>query len=312
MEHTILTAPDQRVPTLWQPRRVAFAEAALWVSFGLGLLAAALIGLMLASTPGPGLVPMLVVCGLLLASTLVLVVWGMSYRRLVYRLGPSALEVDWLGETLVLPYETFEDVREGEGVGGVPSRIRVWMGMYVGEGRLRGHGWAAFYVTSRDPAHFTAIATRRGTVVLSAQDRQGFGAALRSHLPRDASESEPAEAHVLPATHAPWSALRDVWARWSLGVAGLATLLTFAQVMARFPDLPRPLALRFDGAGLPIEVGAPGDLFRLPLGGLVVLLANGILGTWLHPHEPILSRALWVSAAVVQVVLLVAVIRLTA
>jgi hypothetical protein len=51
-------------------------------------------------------------------------------------------------------------------------------------------------------------------------------------------------------------------------------------------------------------------LLRLPFLGLIVLVLNWVLGIWVHPRERLLARVLWLGAAVVQVVLLVAVLPL--
>jgi hypothetical protein len=44
--------------------------------------------------------------------------------------------------------------------------------------------------------------------------------------------------------------------------------------------------------------------------GLLVLLVNGAIGVWLHPQERLLARLLWLGGAVLQAMLLVAVVRL--
>ncbi len=59
-----------------------------------------------------------------------------------------------------------------------------------------------------------------------------------------------------------------------------------------------------------MPIGPPSDLLRLPLGGLIVLLLNLGLGIWAHPRERVVARMLWVGSALVQAILLIAVVRL--
>ena len=49
---------------------------------------------------------------------------------------------------------------------------------------------------------------------------------------------------------------------------------------------------------------------HLPLIGLIGLVVNSLLGIWVHPRERLLARLLWVGAASMQAVLVVAVVRL--
>ena len=87
-------------------------------------------------------------------------------------------------------------------------------------------------------------------------------------------------------------------------------LLIVGVITARFDALPDQLAVHFDASGRPNQIASKFDLLRLPLFGLFLMALNWVLGAWLHPHQRLLARLLWVGGAVVQGVLLVGVLRL--
>jgi uncharacterized membrane protein len=94
-------------------------------------------------------------------------------------------------------------------------------------------------------------------------------------------------------------------------VVSLVLLLVGLAIAAlAYGGLPDQIAMRFDAAGRPTQVGPRSDLLHLPLIGLVALVLNGVVGVWFHAREPLLARLLWVGAAVLQAVLLVAIVRL--
>jgi hypothetical protein len=88
-------------------------------------------------------------------------------------------------------------------------------------------------------------------------------------------------------------------------------LAGLAFVTLRYGLLPERLPLRVDAAGHPIEIGSRADLLRLPGGGLLAALVNGMLGVWVHPREPVLARLLWVTGASVLAAVLLALVWLT-
>jgi hypothetical protein len=79
-----------------------------------------------------------------------------------------------------------------------------------------------------------------------------------------------------------------------------------------FDALPADIPMRFDANGDASQIAPRGDLLRLPLIGLLILLGDGALGIWLHARERLVARLLWLGGAVLEGVLLVALIRLLA
>jgi Bacterial PH domain len=305
----------QASPVSWLPRRSAGGEVALWL--GVGLVALGVIAVLLLAAPaalaiGPTMLALALVACVLLVGGGALLLWAVSYRQLVYWLGPTTLEVPWLGERVVIPFAAIEGIYTGQRLAGqtAPRGLR-WPGIYVGAARLPSLGYLQFYATSSDPAALTLVAVEGGALVVSARDPQGFRASLIERVrtadpllaPEDGSR-------LVAAASAPWTTVRDHWFPWCIGVAVVLLLVTLAVVTLRYAELPELIPIRFDSGGRVTATGPPADLLRLPLGGLIVLVANLALGVWAHPRDRVVARMLWVGAALVQAILLIAVARL--
>ena len=252
-----------------------------------------------------------VVAVVLAAAGTLLLVWGSGYRRLAYALTATALRTDWLGHTLVLPYVAVQGIYGGQRLSGnSAARPPRWPGINVGSVWLRSLGRLRFYATSTDQAHLTLVTIEHGGVVISAQDPNAFQAALITHVEQSEDVSEPTTWHVRQPTEMPWTALADNWLPVCAGLGLLALIVTLALITQRYDALPDQLPLHFDASGQTSQIAPKSDLLRLPLLGLVVLVLNWGLGIVVHPRERILGRLLWLGAVVVQLVLLIAVVRL--
>lgn len=299
-------------PQVWLPRRSRGGEATAWVAIGVGVAAAACLGVGLGSQPGLGMLAALVATAVLGAAAAALALWAAGYRGLRYVLGDEGLCIDWLGAAVEVPFAAIESVLSGQRLAESSApRMPSWPGIYVGPGRARGIGTLRFFATTRDTTDLTVVAVRLGGVVVSPEDPKGFRAALIERVRQHEHEPVP-EVGILsrPPTEKPWTALRDRWAL-ACGAVGLLLLFVMLAILeARSPGLPDRLPLRFDATGRPTDVGLKGELFRLPLGGLVALLVSAGIGVWLHARDVGLARMLWVVGAIVQAILLVAVVRL--
>jgi Protein of unknown function (DUF1648)/Bacterial PH domain len=246
---------------------------------------------------------------------LALCLLGLAYRRLVYLLTTDGLEISWLGESLVVPYAAIDGIYTGQRlVGGdkgnpLPGFPR-WPGIYVGPRRVRGIGRLHFFSTSPDPATLTVVTSEGGGVVVSARTPQDFRTALIDRVVQCGDTGESPAYARRPAHAAPWTTLRDSWFPGSLA-AGVVLLLVGVGVVALgYNSLPEQIPLRFDAVGRPSQIGPRSDLLHLPLIGLIGLVANWAVGVWIHPRERLLARLLWLGAAIMQAVLVVAIIRL--
>jgi hypothetical protein len=262
--------------------------------------------------PGPGMVFLCAFGAVLFGIGTALLLWALAYRRLAYVLTDSALRIQWLGRTLVVPYGAIQGIYTGQRLSGHSSASRLrWPGINVGSARVRGLGRLRYYATSTDQSLLTFITVEHGGVIVSANDPLEFRAALIDHVESSTDLSrDPATWYMSPATTAPWTALTDSWLGFSIALGVLLVLIILTSIVVQYDSLPDQVVLRFDSSGNPSQITSKFDLLRLPLGGLVVLLVNWTLGIWVHPRDPLLARLLWVGGVVVQVVLLVGVLRL--
>lgn len=206
----------------------------------------------------------------------------------------------------MIPTPQIERVVLGEELKGqVRFRGVRWPGHWVGYGEVEGLGPTLFYATV-PPRRQVFLVTPGLTYAISPEDRNGFLQALHTRM-----QMGPTQA-VEPSSHGPaflkWGFWRDrLGLGLILGTLG-GNLALFGFLSARFPTLPRLLPLHFDAAGSPDRLGAQGQIFFLPLIGVVVMLVNGGLGGVLYRRERMAAYLLWGGSAVVQVLLWAAVL----
>jgi uncharacterized protein DUF1648/PH (Pleckstrin Homology) domain-containing protein len=276
------------------------------------LAALAAVALGASRDPSATMVLLCVLAVVLAAAGVVLGLWALAYRRLCYALTESALRVEWLGRTLVVPYAAIHGIYAGQRLSGnaTPGRP-IWPGVNVGTRRVRGMGKLRFFATSSDQSELTLITVENGGVVISARDPAEFQTALIEQV-ESSVEDEAATWHDRAAADAPWTAVADAWLPLGVGVGAIVLLAILAVIDMRYADLPSEVAMHFDVGGEPTQIGPKSDLLRLPLLGLLVLVLNWAVGVVVHPRERVLARLMWLVAIVVQVVLLIGVIRIVA
>jgi Bacterial PH domain/Protein of unknown function (DUF1648) len=311
----------------WPARRSLGGDAAVWVAIALLFLTLAAVFLGGSRETGTSMLLLCALAALLGTAGTVLLVLAVAYQRLAYTLTDTALLIEWLGRTVVVPYHAIQGIYTGQRLSGhaTPS-IPNWPGISVGPARVRGLGRLRFFATSSDQSTLTLVTVEHGGVVVSARDPHEFRAALIERV-EDSSEIEaeteakPSVAgpqaelltwHEVPPATAPWTALADLWLPICAIVGTLLVLVVLAVIVFRFDSLPDQIALHFDADGRPNDMAPKSDLLRLPLIGLFVLVVNWLLGIWLHPRERLLARLLWLGGVIVQVVLLMGVLRLVA
>jgi uncharacterized protein DUF1648 len=276
------------------------------------VLALAAAALTVTREPGASMVLLATLTMLLAIVGVGLLVWGYGYRHLTYVLAGDALEIRWLGASLILPYTAIDGIYTGQRLGDQPlPRAPRWPGIYVANRRVRGIGRLHFFTTSADPAALTVVTCESGGVVVSARGPQDFRTALIERVQQSGDTADAATGYARhPARAVPWTAVRDRWFASSVGAGLVLLLLGLIVVALGYGSLPDQIPLRFDAVGRPTQIGPRSDLLHLPLIGLIGLLANWLVGIGLHPREPVLARLLWVGAAIMQAVLVVAIVRL--
>ncbi len=242
-----------------------------------------------------------------LAAIALLVYWLSGLVRSAYTLDRNALTIHWGVNEQVIPTPQITQVVRGEELTG-RARFRSfhWPGHWVGYGEIEGLGQTLFYATV-PPAQQVFLVTPGLAYGISPEDREGFLRTLYTRLQMGPTQL------VEPSSRGLAFLQGDFW-RDHLGLLGLLTtgfvavLALFGTISARFPDLPRLLPLHFDAYGDADRLGPQGQIFFLPLIGLLILVVNGLLGGVLYRRERQAAYLLWGGAMVIQLLLWVAVL----
>ena len=248
--------------------------------------------------------------GLMLALGALFVALG--YFSLGYRIENQALILSWLWTREIVPLGAIEGIYGGHRLGkkavieGLASP-----GFYVGKAKAEGLGRVQFCGTTRDPSGAIIVATAHRGYAITPADLDGFRdrlIELLEALPAEMVEGAPEPETAMPAVLR-LSILRDGATIGLLALALVVLLGSFGYVSARFPDLPELMPLHFNYAGEPDLIGPPHDAFRMPIIGLLILGANGLVATALHQWRRDAGRISAVATVFVQLVMLVAVLR---
>ncbi|MBN1955228.1 MAG: DUF1648 domain-containing protein [Anaerolineae bacterium] len=246
---------------------------------------------------------------LVLASVLAVGIIVYSLNGLIhsdYTLDRNTFTITWGPNEQVIPTPDIERVVAGKDVTGrVRFRGIRWPGLWAGYGKVDGIGPTLFYASA--PIDQQAFLVTSGlTYAVSPEDLEGFLLTLQTRMQMGPTQL------VEPESFGPEFLQWDFWQDW-LGMslligASIAVAVLFGYLCAQFPALPRLLPLHFDAAGEPDRLGPQGQIFFLPLIGLIVLLANSALGMLLYRRERMAAYLLWGGAAAVQVFIWAAVL----
>jgi hypothetical protein len=234
--------------------------------------------------------------------------WVYSFYTLCYRLDRDVLTITWGVTQEVVPLAAIQEVKEGVDFDGAPVlKWLRWSGYMAGAGQIPGLGATQFYATA-PPDRQVILVTPGQALALSPADRNGFLADLEAHCKLDPSP-DVAAVRSRPALFGlpVWSdRLAQAW----LVAAVLTNLALFGYIALRFPGLPNLLPLHFDPTGVPDRIGYRIEVFRLPVIGLVVLVANATIGLLLYQRERLAAYLLLAAAVLTQLLLAVATYRI--
>ncbi len=225
--------------------------------------------------------------------------WLYGLLRSEYSLDRNALIIHWGPTEQVIPTGQIERVLVGADV---EERIHfyggIWPGHCVGYGEVPDAGPTLFYATA-PPRHQLYVVTPGLTYGISPADPEGFLQSLHKRLemgPTQVVEQSSRRPAILD-----WEIWGDRLAL-ALLIGGIAALLALIGLLCfRFPALPHMVPLHFDLEGSPDRLEPRGQIFIIPLIGLLALLLNGLLGSLLYRRERMASYLLWSGAAFVQV-----------
>jgi hypothetical protein len=286
------------------------------VSVGIGLMAAIIlvdVGLIWLATIQPLSIGTFII-GLAVLFSLGLLgligYWLYGLARSGYFLDRNALVIRWGPTEQTIPTTQIERVLTGDEVEGhIQFHGGMWPGHCVGYGEVPGAGPALFYATT-PPRHQIYVVTPGLTYGIYPADSQGFLKSLHQRLqmgPTQVVEQSSKRPGFLN------------WAIWQdrLGLALLATSFLAALALTgllsfQFPALSRLVPLHFDAAGSPDRLGPRGQIFIIPLIGLLTLLLNGTLGLLAYRRERLASYLLWGGTVLIQMLVWTAAIGILA
>lgn len=227
-----------------------------------------------------------------------------------YALDRNQLTIAWGRTGHVIPTRLIEQLIPGESVS---HRLRFrgwrWPGLWAGQGDVPEIGLTLFNATAPLERQLFVI-TDIAAYAISPVDRDGFIKAFEARKAMGPTQDVLQGSIRPPIYDLPlWS---DRLAHWLLLGAGVLCAALFGYLCFRYPDLPRRIPLHFNETGVPDRFGAPIDVFIMPAIGLLALILNGLLGVPIYLREKLPAYLLWGGAILVQGMLWVAVVSLSA
>jgi hypothetical protein len=225
--------------------------------------------------------------------------WLQGLSSSGYFLDRNALVIHWGPMEQTIPTRQIERVLTGDEVeGSIQFYGGMWPGHCVGYGEVPGAGPALFYATV-PPRYQIYIVTPGLTYGISPANAEGFLESLHKRLqmgPTQIVEQSSRRPGILN-----WAIWQDRVGLALLAVGFLAILALTGFLCFQFPALSRLVPLHFDAAGNADRLGSRGQIFFIPLIGLLALLLNGTLGAIAYRRERVASYLLWGGAVLVQV-----------
>jgi hypothetical protein len=222
--------------------------------------------------------------------------WTYGCWSLYYGLDRNALTIGWAGNRYRVPLKEITDLSQ------IPARTfggLWWPGHQVGRG-----GDTLTFVTG-SPA--LVLATPAGSYAISPPDPAAFVEELniRARLgPTD-------ELRTAAVRWWPWdlSVWHDPVAMGLLALTLLVNVALFAHQAWVLPSLPGEVPVHFTAFGFIDRAAPKQELLELPLGGLVLYLANAGLAGFLHRVERFAVYVVLGAGLVVQLFLWAAWLR---
>lgn len=301
----------------WRPVASQGERLSLMAAVGGGVVA--LLGMAYLFTRPIGLDSFLAGLFGLAGLVVALVAGGLAYgcRNFRYRLTPEEFSIDWPWRREVIPLAGMEGIFRGQRLGNTAEvRGISWPGFHAGNLESPEFGTVAFFGTTLDLSQALLLVAGGKGYLVTPDDLAGFRGRLVERLEALTEEptEEPTADMASPRTELPrWLELpvpRDRIALGILGAAFLGLLLSFGYVSLRMPGLPPQLALQYGASGEPSFVVPSGELFRLPLIGSLLLLANAAVTAAVHRWNSGAGRVLAGATLFLELAMLAAIVRL--
>jgi len=194
-----------------------------------------------------------------------------------------------------------------KGLRDLPSPKLVWRGGWRGRSQGKDMGPLLFYATE-PPKKQLFLVTRTSAYALSPSNPTGFLAALEAR--RQMGTTLALEEKTTYGTLISLPFWRDRLAQLLLALGALANAALFAYLLARYPTLPRILPLHFTAFGSIDRIGPKEQIMRLPTIGLIIFIANALLGFALHRREPLATYLLAGTGLLAQFLIAIALLHI--
>jgi hypothetical protein len=231
---------------------------------------------------------------------------ALGYFTLRYSLEPDALVITWLDREERIPYGQIDGILGGSRLGPLRVRGLDLPGYRIGASRSRALGLIRIYATSGRPDDIILVLTDTTSYALTPSSIDEF----REQLIRSAENSDPEREASIQAIRPGVQAVpRDAVMLGSGLISVVLVALMIAWIMARFASLPDVMPIHFDALAHPDFVAPKADVFRFPAVGSGILLINAVICGAIYTNERGAARLLAVSTIVIELVTLVAVVR---
>jgi hypothetical protein len=238
----------------------------------------------------------------LLAALIALGYWTVATLSLAYRLDRNGVRIRWGASQIVIPIRNIQSIVP---VAQAPSALdlerafrgRAWLGGWAAPVKLS-DGRVAVLRTGQDPAAALAILTDTHVYLVSPDRPTDF---VNDWL--DRRFLGPTQEWCEEDRVAPWLSL-PIWSdqiTWGLmGGILMTALVLFGTMALVYQRLPERLPLHFDMFGQPDRIGERGEVLRLPVVALLLLVIDLGLGFLVYRRDRVAAYLIWGGAILVQ------------
>jgi len=255
-------------------------------------------------------------------------------RNLHYTLGRRAFTIDCLGKRRSIPYEAMVDIiyKPGEhlpGVGWEPF----WPGFHISTTRMIDgiwHSWATMPPSRRvrivTQGEVIAVSPHRPVMFIDELNHRRMlaqqVAIVRDDGAVDIAEIDGADEAIdersrrYPDLGYAWRVLfrerllGDQFASALLAAGVVIPLLMAGYLYSQYEGIPSSIALHYNAFGEIDAFGQPSDVWTLPIIAAIVLAVNTALATFVELFDRFLSRLFLAATPAIQVLALIAMLRL--
>jgi hypothetical protein len=239
---------------------------------------------------------------LLLFLAMVFLNWTYSLATLRYTIGDDALVIVWGFRRIVVPIQNIQRMVPGRTLDEPDVEGLNWWGCHVGAADVPRIGYTLFYSTHSSPDELLYVVTDGEAYALTVLDQASFAEEVqaRAALGPVLGATQRASATGLAALPF-W---RDRVALMAAALSILACAGLVGYVFTSYPGLPQVVQFEFPDLGGIVRIGNKAELLRIAYLGAGILATNVVLGVLVHARERAAGLWLFVSAGMIQVVLL--------